>query len=60
LNQCLSNLIGSIQLREPELNVTIYDMGFDGLEHLVASSWQRVTVIDSTFFSPFTALSAAL
>ena len=47
--QCLSNLIGSIQLREPALNITIYDMGFDALESLVASSWERVTVVRFPF-----------
>lgn len=47
--QCLSNLIGSIQLRQPTLNITVYDMGFDPLEHLAASSWARVTVIKFPF-----------
>ena len=47
--QCLSNLVGSIQLREPSLNISIYDMGFDALEHLVASSWERVTVVQFPF-----------
>jgi len=47
--QCLANLVGSIQLREPSLNITIYDMGFDPLEHLVASSWVGVTVVRFPF-----------
>ena len=47
--QCLSNLVGSIQLREPALNITIYDMGLDALEHLVASSWVRVSVVRFPF-----------
>eukprot|EP00960_Hanusia_phi_P052556 761519-Hanusia_phi.AAC.5 len=47
--QCLANLVGSIQLREPTLNITIYDMGFDELESMVVSDWKNVELVRFPF-----------
>ena len=49
--QCLANLVGSIQLREPNLNITIYDMGFDELESMVVSDWKNVQLVRFPFES---------
>ena len=46
---CLSNLVGSAQLREPAMRVVVYDLGLDGLERAVAAAWRGAEVVPFPF-----------
>ena len=41
---CLGNMVGSAQLREPNMHIVVYDLGLDELERLTVSSWKHVSV----------------
>jgi tetratricopeptide (TPR) repeat protein len=46
---CLSNLVGSVQLREPAMRIAIYDLGLDDLERAVAAAWRNAEVTPFPF-----------